>query len=105
VINCLYYNPLLSLHILEERNLTQTFFSIWFDNIKKFSRVHDKKLVVVTLCSLMEIPVEQLPSILQTGWPQVLEVILTIFKSLPKAEESKFYNFRDTLFIHDNYNA
>ncbi|CAB4434389.1 unnamed protein product [Rhizophagus irregularis] len=89
VINCLYYNPLLSLHILEERNLTQTFFSIWFDNIKKFSRVHDKKLVVVTLCSLMEIPVEQLPSILQTGWPQVLEVILTIFKSLPKAEENR----------------
>ena len=89
MINCLYYNPPLTLHILEERNLTQAFFSIWFDNINRFSRVHDKKLVVVTLCSLMEIPVEQLPSILQAGWPQVLEVILTIFNSLPKAEEGK----------------
>jgi len=90
VINCIYYNPLLALNILEERNLTQTFFSIWFDNINKFARVHDKKLAVVTLCSLMEIPVEQLPSILQAGWPQILEVILNVFSSLPKAEESKF---------------
>jgi len=38
----------------------------------------------------MEIPVEQLPPVLQDGWPQILEVILTIFNSLPKAEESKF---------------
>ncbi|CAI2196173.1 17572_t:CDS:10, partial [Funneliformis geosporum] len=87
VVNCIYYNPLLTLHILEERNLTQAFFSIWFENINKFSRVHDKKLVIVTLCSLMETPIERLPPILQTGWPQVLEVILTTFSTLPKAEE------------------
>ncbi|CAG8437081.1 2268_t:CDS:10 [Funneliformis mosseae] len=100
VVNCIYYNPLLTLHILEERNLTQAFFSIWFENINKFSRVHDKKLVIVTLCSLMETPVEQLPPILQTGWPQVLEVILTTFSTLPKAEEIR--NEMEKTFENDS---
>ncbi|CAG8478067.1 8378_t:CDS:10, partial [Cetraspora pellucida] len=89
VINCLYYNPAMTLHILEERGLTQAFFTIWFENIEKFKRVHDKKLVIVALCSLLELPFEQLPPTLQAGWTQVLDGILTVFKSLPKAEENR----------------
>ncbi|CAG8526480.1 11131_t:CDS:10 [Ambispora gerdemannii] len=86
VVNALFYNPLITLRILEERGLTQGFFTIWFNNLDKFTRVHDKKLVIVTLCTLIAIPVEQLPSTLLAGWPQVLEGILSTFKSLPKAE-------------------
>ncbi|CAG8511343.1 16093_t:CDS:10 [Cetraspora pellucida] len=89
VINCLYYNPAMTLHNLEERGLTQAFFTIWFENIEKFKRVHDKKLVIVALCSLLELPFEQLPPTLQAGWTQVLDGILTVFKSLPKAEENR----------------
>ncbi|CAG8536645.1 10869_t:CDS:10 [Diversispora eburnea] len=87
VINCLYYNPVLTLHNLEERGMTQSFFTLWFSYINKFSRVHDKKLVIVALCALIELPVEQLPHTLQAGWSQVLDGILEVFKSLPKAEE------------------
>ncbi|CAG8837457.1 25723_t:CDS:2, partial [Racocetra persica] len=79
----------MTLHYLEERGLTQAFFSIWFENIEKFKRVHDKKLVIVALCSLLELPFEQLPPTLQGGWTQVLDGILTVFKSLPKAEENR----------------
>ncbi|KAF0457185.1 ARM repeat-containing protein [Gigaspora margarita] len=89
VINCLYYNPILTLRNLEERGFTQAFFSIWFEHIDKFKRVHDKKLVIVALCSLLEIPFEQLPPTLQAGWTQVLDGILTVFKSLPIAEENR----------------
>ncbi|CAG8735053.1 7002_t:CDS:2, partial [Dentiscutata heterogama] len=89
IINCLYYNPILTLRNLEERGLTQAFFSIWFEHIDKFKRVHDKKLVIVALCSLLELPFEQLPPTLQAGWTQVLDGILTVFKSLPKAEEDR----------------
>ncbi|RHZ46534.1 hypothetical protein Glove_615g3 [Diversispora epigaea] len=89
VINCLYYNPVLTLHNLEERGMTQSFFTLWFANINKFSRVHDKKLVIVALCALIELPVEQLPHTLQVGWSQVLDGILEVFKSLPKAEEDR----------------
>ncbi|CAG8799462.1 21537_t:CDS:2, partial [Dentiscutata erythropus] len=77
----------LTLHNLEERGMTQSFFTLWFSYINKFSRVHDKKLVIVALCALIELPVEQLPHTLQAGWSQVLDGILEVFKSLPKAEE------------------
>ncbi|CAG8497297.1 16245_t:CDS:10 [Acaulospora colombiana] len=89
VINCLYYNPRITIQHLEERGMTQIFFELWFGNISKFSRVHDKKLVIIALCTLIELPIEQLPHALQAGWPQVLDGILTVFKSLPKAEENR----------------
>ncbi|CEG80018.1 hypothetical protein RMATCC62417_14413 [Rhizopus microsporus] len=44
VINCLYYNPVITLNLLEENNWTQGFFTLWFNTLSKFSRVHDKKL-------------------------------------------------------------
>ncbi|KAG9304951.1 hypothetical protein G9A89_003120 [Geosiphon pyriformis] len=89
VVNALFYNPMQTLRILEERGLTQGFFTIWFNNLEKFSRVHDKKLVIVALCSLLEIPLEQLPPTLQNGWPQMFDGILNTFKTLPKAEAAR----------------
>ncbi|CAG8475521.1 4872_t:CDS:10, partial [Acaulospora morrowiae] len=89
VINCLYYNPRITIHHLEKCGMTQAFFTLWFENINKFSRVHDKKLVIVALCALIEMPIEQLPQTLQAGWPQVLDGILTVFKTLSKAEENR----------------
>lgn len=81
--------------------MTQSFFTLWFENINKFSRVHDKKLVIVALCALIELPVEQLPHTLQAGWSQVLDGILAVFKTLPKAEEGKFMIL--LLFIYSSF--
>ncbi|CAJ0826520.1 6037_t:CDS:10 [Entrophospora sp. SA101] len=88
VIDCLYYNPLLTLRILEERSLTQSFFTLWFKDLSHFSRVHDKKLVIATICRFFEIPIEQLPATLQNGWSQLLDGVLEMFKSFPEAEEN-----------------
>jgi hypothetical protein len=88
-VNSLYYNPLLTLHIMEENNWTQGFFTSWFQNINKFTRVHDKKLAIVALCALLEVPAEQIPASLQAGWSQILTAILTVFKTLGKAIESR----------------
>ncbi|RUS23108.1 armadillo-type protein [Endogone sp. FLAS-F59071] len=89
VINALYYNPLLTLRILEEHQWTQGFFTLWFQTLEKFSRVHDKKLVIVALCSLLELPTEQLPASLQAGWSEVLNGIVNVFKTLPRAVENR----------------
>ncbi|KAI9492090.1 armadillo-type protein [Zychaea mexicana] len=89
VINCLYYNPGLTLRMLEENQWTQGFFTMWFNNLEKFSRVHDKKLVIVALCSLLELPADHIPASLQAGWSQVLAGVLNVFKTLPKAMENR----------------
>ncbi|KAI8335415.1 armadillo-type protein [Chlamydoabsidia padenii] len=89
VINCLYYNPVLTLRLLEENQWTQGFFTLWFNTLDKFSRVHDKKLVIVALCALIELPMDHVPASLQAGWSQVLAVIVNVFKTLPKAIENR----------------
>jgi hypothetical protein len=53
------------------------------------SRVHDKKLTIVALCSLLTLPSDQVPVSLQSGWNQILLSIAYVFKGLPKAIESK----------------
>ncbi|KAF8941533.1 hypothetical protein BGZ58_006936 [Dissophora ornata] len=89
VMNCLYYNPAVTLHILEENGWTQRFLTAWFTSLDKFTRVHDKKLSIVALCSILSVPVEQLPPALQSGWPQILNGILTNFEGLPVAQAKR----------------
>lgn len=52
-------------------------------------RVHDKKLVIVALCSLLALPAENIPASLQAGWTQILLSISDVFQTLPEAIESK----------------
>jgi hypothetical protein len=89
VVNCIYYNPVLTLRLLEENNWTQGFFTLWFSTLSKFSRVHDKKLVIVALCALLELPTEMIPQSLQAGWSQILACMITVFQTLPKAMENR----------------
>ncbi|KAG0296044.1 hypothetical protein BGZ96_010335 [Linnemannia gamsii] len=97
VMNALYYNAAVTLRLLEENGWTQRFLTVWFANLDKFSRVHDKKLSIFALCSILNVPVAQLPPALQSGWPQILNGILTNFEGLPVAqakrkEMEKMYN-------------
>ncbi|KAG0315466.1 hypothetical protein BGZ97_008202 [Linnemannia gamsii] len=97
VMNALYYNAAVTLRLLEENGWTQRFLTAWFTSLDKFSRVHDKKLSIIALCSILSVPVEQLPPALQSNWPQVLDGILSNFEGLPIAqakrkEMEKMYN-------------
>ncbi|CAO3651162.1 unnamed protein product [Cunninghamella echinulata] len=89
VINCIYYNPILTISLLENNQWTQGFFTMWFNILDKFSRVHDKKLIILSLCAVLSLPSDQIPLSLQAGWSQILTTILTVFKSLPKAIENR----------------
>ncbi|KAF9437361.1 hypothetical protein BGZ76_001078 [Entomortierella beljakovae] len=89
VMNALYYNPSATLRIMEENGWTQHFFTLWFSSLDKLTRVHDKKLSIVALCSVMSVPVEQLPPALQSGWSQVLTGIMHNFEGLPAAQAKR----------------
>ena len=91
IINALYYNPLLTLSILEQQNATLGFFSVWFKNLEHFTRVHDKKLSILTICVLLEIPVESLPESIKSGWMQLFDGLLKVFETYPEALEGTFF--------------
>lgn len=77
VINAIYYNPILALQILESKNWTNKFFSLWFGSMDSFSRVHDKKLCIVAIVELLQLPPDQIPASVSVGWPRLLQVRLT----------------------------
>lgn len=89
VINAIYYNPVLALSVLESNGWTNKFFSSWFSNIESFSRVHDKKLSIVAISSLLTLQAEEVPSSVQQGWPRLLQGIVRLFQTLPAALKSE----------------
>lgn len=93
VINAIYYNPVLALRVLESNGWTNKFFSSWFSNIENFSRVHDKKLSIVAIISLLTLRAEDVPSSVQQGWPRLLQGIVRLFETLPAALKSKSASF------------
>ncbi|KAF9202388.1 hypothetical protein BGZ49_007438 [Haplosporangium sp. Z 27] len=102
VMNALYYNAAETLRLLEENGWTQRFFEVWFSNLDKFSRVHDKKLSIFALCAILNVPVNQLPSTLQSGWPQVLNGILKNFEGLPIAQARRKEMEREYNIVSDD---
>jgi hypothetical protein len=74
VINAIYYNPVLALHVLEAKGWTNKFFSLWFSNIDSFTRVHDKTLSIAAIVALLTLDPQQVPVSVQQGWPRLLQV-------------------------------
>ncbi|KAI9871437.1 MAG: hypothetical protein M1830_002913 [Pleopsidium flavum] len=85
VINGIYYNPLLALGVLESKGWTNKFFSTWFSNIDNFTRVHDKKLSIAAISSLLTLRASDVPTSVQQGWPRLLQGAVKLFQTLPAA--------------------
>lgn len=100
VINAIYYNPILALHVLESNGWTNKFFSSWFSNIESFSRVHDKKLSIVAISALLTLRAEDVPSSVQLGWPRLLQGIVRLFQTLPAALKSMYFGSRKRFFCY-----
>lgn len=96
IINAIYYNPQLTLSILEMSGTTNRFFGLWFQNIEAFTRVHDKKLSIAAITSLITLPPQSVPQSVQPGWPRLLQGLVKLFETLPQAiknrEEAKKEN-------------
>lgn len=85
IINAIYYNPIISLQVLEAKGWTNKFFSTWFSNIDNFRRVHDKKLSIAAISSLLTMKASDVPASVQQGWPRLLQGVTRLFQTLPSA--------------------
>lgn len=105
VINCIYYNPSVTLQILEQHGWTNKFFSLWFSNIENFNRVHDKKLSIVAIVALIQLPAEHVPQSIQPGWPKLMQGIVQLFQTLPVAMKNREEIQKEGLTIDDTYDT
>lgn len=92
VINAIYYNPVIALRVLESKGWTNRFFSSWFSSIESFTRVHDKKLSIVAISSLLTLNANEVPTSVQQGWPRLLQGVVRLFQTLPAAMKSESPN-------------
>ena len=94
LVNAVLYNPTASLHIIDsaEPGIARIFIDRWFTAISKgqLPRVHDKKLSILALSALLEVPPASIPESLKAGWPGIVGGVLTVFKELPKAIEREW---------------
>ncbi|KAI5843637.1 armadillo-type protein [Tricharina praecox] len=105
VINCIYYNPAATLQVLERHGWTNKFFSLWFSNIENFNRVHDKKLSIVAIVALIQLPPDQVPPSIQPGWPKLMSGIVSLFQTLPLAMRHREDISKDSLNFDDSYES
>jgi len=103
VINAIYYNPILTLQVLETQGWTNKFFSLWFGSMDSFSRVHDKKLCIVAIVALLTIQPDQIPASVSVGWPRLLQGITTLFKSLPSALKNREEALKEDFHLDNSY--
>ncbi|KAK7530338.1 armadillo-type protein [Phyllosticta citribraziliensis] len=89
VINTIYYNPRLSLHVMETNGWTNKFFSLWFSSIDSFTRVHDKKLSIAAIAALLTLNAQEVPVSVQPGWARLLNGIVRLFQTLPAAMKNR----------------
>ncbi|KIY51516.1 ARM repeat-containing protein [Fistulina hepatica ATCC 64428] len=91
LINAILYNSAASLHIMEtlQPGAGRSCIERWFKAITavpdQLPRVHDKKLTILSLCALLEMPASSVPDTLKPGWPGIVTGVLTVFRDLPKA--------------------
>lgn len=99
IINAIYYNPILTLQALELQGWTNKFFSLWFGGMDSFTRVHDKKLCIMAIVSLLNIQAEQVPASVSVGWPRLLQGITILFNTLPSAMKNREEALKDDFHL------
>lgn len=89
VITSFYYSPALSLAVLEAHSWTAPFFTAWFKNLAKYSRVHDIRLGIGAICEILEFlagsgGIGASPLLVQ-GCSQFVVAALSLFAAFPGA--------------------
>lgn len=105
VVNTLFYNSTLALSLLDSQGQTAAFFQKWFAKIGQFKRVHDRKLGIMAIASLLQ-TIPSSSSDMGSEAVHLLQGALGLFKDLPKAaaaraELEKEYNGDDDSDFED----
>lgn len=96
VIAALWYNPQLLLHVLQKLQPPNTsqplfnhFFKQWMDDMSCFQGLHDRKMCVLGLMTLIRLPPDTRPTIVTEMMGQIVPSVLLLFDGLKVAYQAK----------------
>jgi hypothetical protein len=89
IINALFYNPQLTIAFLDSRSATGFFFNKWAAKVDKFNRVHDCKLGIMAISTILS-ELDRLPDAMKEASASLIHVALRLFAVLPKAFAGAF---------------
>ncbi|KAJ6723659.1 IMPORTIN-7 8 11 [Salix koriyanagi] len=105
VADALYYNPALTLSILQKLGVATEIFNLWFQMLQQvkrsgvrtnFRRGHDKKVCCLGLTSLLALPVDQLPGeALERFFRATLDLLVQYKDQLAEAVEEEAVDLDD----------
>ncbi|KAG5231929.1 hypothetical protein OIU78_015093 [Salix suchowensis] len=105
VADALYYNPALTLSILQKLGVATEIFNLWFQMLQQvkrsgvrtnFRRGHDKKVCCLGLTSLLALPVDQLPGeALERIFRATLDFLVQYKDQLAEAAEEEAVDLDD----------
>jgi len=98
VANALYYNPLLTMQQLAHKGALQYVFTSWFTMISKtseksgkmlyFKQINNKKICVLGLGALLQLPTDAVPPEVHAGMPQVFQGVVHLLVKLKEQMEA-----------------
>lgn len=88
LIAALYYNPQLLFSVLDKLpDFTSHFIKQWLHDADCFLGIHDRKMCVLGLCTLISIPGR--PAAVMELAPQVVPAVVLLFDGLKRAYAAK----------------
>ena len=89
ILETLYYNASLALQVLEAHNATAGFFTAAMQMLPKLRKVHECKVSIVALLSLLSLEPAAVPTTLQAGYAHLLGAVVTQLHKLPRLVASR----------------
>ena len=86
----IYYNPVLSLRVLDSLNATTGFFQLWIKLLqdeKCFKTVIDKKICTIALTCILSIPAQGMSASVRGGYAQILAANVQCLENLHKQKQ------------------
>ncbi|WFD45065.1 Nonsense-mediated mRNA decay protein 5 [Malassezia psittaci] len=83
VLEAIYYNPSLALQVLESHNATADFFTHSMQKLGKFTKVHECKVTIVALLTLLSLDPDSIPETVKHGYAHLFIALVTQLKLLP----------------------
>ena len=91
IASALYYNPELELIDLEKRGVTHEVFMQWMKDVEHMDNWLPRKLTVLGLTSILQVPVSSLPQTISLGLPQLITATAQLSCKCPELSNDHLF--------------